>query len=234
MSDCSLRYPAAIMAGKPRLDAEDILLLRKHMFPRGLTSAEDARQLLALHRAPAEKCAAWDNWFVEMMTAFIVVHSYPQYSLDELNAEWLVATIAADGVVQTPAELEIVLHAMEMACAVPDLLSALALDQLRLALGTGAGAYASRRNAGRSGIAAQDIEFIYRILRGSLFDGKMLLSRREVAVLDRIDALVADTFNHPAWFDLMVSISVRTAEGEASPGPWLRMQVDDIELDDAA
>jgi hypothetical protein len=234
MAECNFRYPASVLAGQARLTAEDIVLLRRHMFPRGLMSDADARQLLALHRSTSEKFSAWDNWFVEMMTAFIVVHSYPQHSLDELNAEWLAGLIAEDGIVATPAELEIVLHAMEMACAVPDLLSALALDQLRLALESGDGAYAAQRRTRRTGIAAEDIEFVYRILRGSLYDGKMLLSGREVAVLDRIDALVGDTFNHPAWHDLISSISVRTVEGQASARPWLRMQIDDIVLDDVA
>ena len=210
MSGFAFRYPASVIAGKHRLTADDILLLRRYMFPKGLTSASDAEQLLALHRAPVEKCAEWDNWFVEMMAAFIVVHSYPQYSLDELNAEWLIAMVSVDGVIATAAELELVLHAMEMACAVPDILSAFALDQLRLALVKNKGAYAAGRGIKRSGIAAEDIEFIYRILRGSLFAGKMFVSAREVSVFDRIDARVHNETNHPAWYDLVQSISTRT------------------------
>lgn len=234
MSEFVFRYPASMIAGKHRLTADDIVLLRRHVFPKGIVSVSDARQLLALHRSSAEKCDEWDNWFVEMMTAFIVVHSYPQYSLDELNVEWLVAMVAADGVIASAGELELVLHAMEMASAVPDALSALALDQLHVALRKRTGAYAVRRGIKRSGIAAEDIEFIYRILRGSLFDGKMLLSAREVGVLDRIDALVRKRVNHPAWHELMRSISARTPQGHASAVPWLQMRVDEIELDEVA
>jgi hypothetical protein len=204
------------------------------MFPKGLTSAEDASQLLAMHRCPAQKGPEWDNWFVETMTAYIVVHCYPQYSLDELNGEWLIAMMAPDGVILSAAELEVVLHAMEMACAVPDLLSSLALDQLRLALQSGEGAYAEGRVTKRSGIARQDIEFVYRILRGSLFTGKMVLSVTEVSVLDRIDALVRGRVNDPSWADLMRSLSVRTAEGHATAAHWLNMLADDIVLDEAA
>jgi hypothetical protein len=234
MSECALRYPASVLVGKPRISVDDLVLLRRHMFPRGLTSADDARQLLVLHRSAAKKCAEWDNWFVETMTAFIVVHSYPQYSLDDLNADWLIAAISQKGFAVTSAELEVVLHAMELASAVPDQLSAFALDQLCIALKSKTGAYADRRGAKRVGIAAEDIDFIYRILRGSLFFGKMMLSRCEVAVLDRIDAIVCDAVNHPAWHDLRRSIRVRTAEGHASAGPWLTMMVDDISLDEAA
>lgn len=234
MSEFSFRYPASAIAGKHRLTADDILLLRKHMFPKGLGSADDAQQLLALHRLPLEKCPEWDNWFVEMMTAFIVVHCYPQYSLDDLNAEWLIAMVSQDGVVATPAELELVMHAMEMARAVPDSLSALALDQLRIALETGTGAYSAGRAVRRFGIAAPDMEFIYRILRGSLFFGKTVLSAREAAVLDRIDELVCRQVNHPVWHDLICSISRRTDEGHVPATPWLRMLVEDIGLDGLA
>lgn len=234
MSNFPLRYPASVVAGGHRFTAGDILLLRKHMFPRGLTSADDAEQLLTLHRCPVEKCPEWDNWFIETMTAYVVVHCYPQYSLDELNAEWLIALLAQDGVVQSAAELEVVLHAMEMACAVPDILSSFALDQLRLALQGRKGAYSDSRAVKRSGIASQDIEFIYRILRGSLFSGKMVLSAMEVAVLDRIDALARGKVNDPSWGDLMRSISVRTPEGHATATPWLQMLADDIVLDEAA
>lgn len=234
MSDFPFRYPASSIAGKSWLTADDILLLRKHMFPQGLVSPADAAQLVALHRLGGEKCGEWRDWFVEMMTAFIVVHSWPQYSLDDLNAEWLIAMFSRNGMVETEAELEVILHAMEMACAVPDILSAFALDQMRVALATNTGAYAQQRGAKRTGIAACDIEYIYRILRGSLSEGKMVLSAREVAVLDRIDALVRNDVNHPAWDDLVRSISKRTREGHASAVPWLQMQVDDVVLDEVA
>jgi hypothetical protein len=233
MPEFRLRYPASALAGKHRLTADDILLLRKHMFPEGLTSTDDASQLLALHRSGVEKCAGWDNWFVEMMTAFIVVRCYPHYSLDALNADWLIAMFSQQGTIETTAELEAVLHTMEMASSVPDTLSALALDQLRLALKDGKGAYAAQRMK-RAGVSAADIDFIHRILRGSLCAGKFVLSAREVAVLDRIDGLVRGEVNHPAWYGLMRSIEKRNSDGHASPMPWLQMLADDVALDEAA
>jgi len=234
MSNFTWRYPASAIAGKHRFTADDILLLRKHMFPMGLISADDAEQLLALHRCPSEKCGEWDNWFIETMAAYIVVHCYPQSSLDELNAEWLIALLAQDGMVRSAAELELVLHAMEMASAVPDILSCFALGQLQLALQSGQGAYAQSRVVKRSGIASQDIEFVYRILRGSLFAGKMVLNAAEVSALDRIDALVRGKVNDPSWKVLMRSLSVRTPEGHATATPWLQMLAEDIALDEAA
>ena len=230
----TFRYPASTIAGKLQLTAEDILLLRKHMFPNGVTSVEDAQQLLALHRAEQEKCAEWNNWFVETLAAFAVVHCHLQHAATGPDAGWLIDILSPSGKIETPAELELVLHVMEMADRVPDALPAFALDQLCVALETGTGAYASIRGNKRLGIAAEDIEFIFRILRGSLFGGRMLLSKREVAVFDRIGALVHDRVNHPAWKSLTQSIAVRSPDGHVSASPWLKMQVNDAALDLAA
>jgi hypothetical protein len=234
MSSFTLRYPASAIAGKLRLTAEDIMLLRKHMFPRGVTSADDAQQLLALHRAAQEKCAEWDNWFVETMAAFIVSHLRHQQWQGERDLDWLIGMLSRNGKIETPAELELLLHVMEMAAGVPDALSAFALDQLRIALETGAGAYAATRNAKRSGIAADDIEFIFRILRDSLSAGRMMLSKREVAALDRIGALVHGRANHPAWKALVQSVVIRVPQSHGSANPWLHVQVNDALLGLAA
>jgi hypothetical protein len=234
MSNFTFRYPASAIAGKHRLTADDIILLRKHMFPEGPVSDDDVRQLLALHRSPAEKCAQWDNWFVEMIAAFIVVHTHPRYSLDEHNAEWLIALVSRDGVVETEAELELVLHAMEMSAFVPETLSAFALAQLHIALERKTGAFAEARRAKRSGIGAGDIEFIHRILRGAVTGGKLLLGRQQIAVLDRIDTVVRSHVNHPAWRALIGSISQRTPASNATAASWLQMLAEDTALDEAA
>jgi len=223
MSGQKLRYPASVIAEKTAIAPEEIRLLRQHMFPLGITSPEDAEQLLALHRSPVQKCVQWDGWFVESMAAFIVRDSHPKFSLDESNADWMIEIFALEGVIATGAELEALLHSMELARSVPDALAALALDQLRLALEFNRGAYASSRNVKRRGVAECDIDYLYRILRGSLVDGKMLLSECEVRVIDRIADLVVGKRNHPAWTSLRRSVAVRTSDGCASADRWLRM-----------
>lgn len=234
MSSFTFRYPASVIAGKFRLAAEDILLLRKHMFPRGVTSVDDAEQLLALHRGAQEKCGEWGNWFVETMAAFIVSRLRDQHSHGDANVGWLIDLVSRNGRIGTAAELELMLHVMEMAAAVPDALPAFALDQLRIALQTGTGAYAAMRHGKRAGIAAEDIEFVYRILRGSLSAGRLVLSKREAAVVDRIGALVHSRANHPAWTALINSVALRKPGGQVTADPWLHVQPNDTALDLAA
>lgn len=224
----TLRYPASALAGKHRLAADDVMLLRRHMFAQGLQSFEDASQLIAVHKSAAETSREWDMWFVESIAGFIVARTDPRGALDNCNAGFLIDNLSKAGVIDTQAELELLLHAMEMAVDVPDVLTVLALDQLRLAMQTGKGVYSDRRMAKRAGISQCDIDFIYRILRGSVHNGKMVLYPSEIAVIEAIDAIVSGEINHPAWYYLIKSISVRDQDGHASAEPWLKMVSADI------
>lgn len=223
MFDTTLRYPASVIAGKYRLTADDVMLLRRHMFPRGLRSLDDAAQLIVVHKSATETSHEWDNWLIESVAAFIVARTDPLGSLDISNARFMIEMLSKDGVISTSAELELLLHAMEMAVDVPDILTVLALNQLRLALQTGEGVYCGLRIARRMGIGQCDIDFIYRILRGSVHNGKLVLYPSEIAVIEAIDSIVRDDTNHPAWYYLMKSIAVRDQNGHVSAEPWLKM-----------
>ncbi|MDO6965857.1 hypothetical protein [Rhizobium alvei] len=214
-------YPASALIGQRRLDELDVLLVRRHVFPEGLTSADDAEVLLSIHRSASETTSDWDAWFVEAMVAFIVFHSWPQYSLDEFNANWIVASIAPEGVVATQAELEFLLHAIEVSRSVPDLLSALAIDQLRIAI-EGGGALSFLRLSKRPGISREDVDYLYRILKGSFGGGRMRLTAREYAVIAAIEDRVRSHFNHPAWHDLLRSLEQVDDAGLRNASGWLQ------------
>jgi hypothetical protein len=222
MSDL-LSVPPIPVASRERIVPSDVLFLRKHLFPEGLTSADDAAALMAIHRSCDDRCPEWDRWFVESLTAFAVVHSWPQHSLDDINADWLIAMIADDGIVQTSAELQLLLHVIEVSRHVPQQLSALAIDQLRWAIESGQGAYAAGRTGKRHGIGPEDIAFLYRILKGSAHAGKLLLGSDEIASLMALGRAVAGGRNHPAWNELVDAVSPRRLPEGASPRPWLRM-----------
>ena len=234
MSLSNLSYPASVIAGKACLDADDVVLLRKHMFPSGLVSTADAADLIAVHKASPETSPEWDRWLVETVASFIVQRNDPCGALDAGNARFLVEHLSVNGIVATPAELEILLHAMELAAEVPEELTLLALGQLKAVFHAQLGAYAAGRRAKRKGISQCDIDYVYRILRGSVRHGRLVLHLNEIAALEAIDALVCDEINHPAWHFLIKSIAVRDEEGHASPVPWLRMVSADIAEIEAA
>ncbi|WP_075288763.1 hypothetical protein [Pararhizobium arenae] len=151
MGEFRLSYPACVIAGKMRLTAEDIQILREHVFVKGMTTSQDAVILLAINTSCSEKCPEWRGYFMETMTNFIVRHCYPQGAMDDWNADWLIAMISTRGVVNSDLELDLLFHVIDVSSSITDSLSIFALEQIRLGLAEEKGAWASLRG-GRSGL----------------------------------------------------------------------------------
>jgi hypothetical protein len=222
MSEFRLSFPASVIAGKNRLAADDILLLRNYTFPYGLKTADDVLVLMALQKSCPQKCTEWDDFFIEAMTDFIVHYSYPQGSLDEINAAWLIRLISTDGMVNSALELQLVLHVIGTSANVPPALGAFALDQLRLAIEEGVGPYAAGRPIARAGITRHDLDYIDRVLPERRSNARMALSQQKVDILVRIDRATRSTDNHSGWRTLMDMVVLRDEE-RRSDSRWLRV-----------
>jgi hypothetical protein len=209
MSEYRFSFPACMIVGKGRIDREDVILMRKYTFPDGIACSGDADALLALHRACQDPCAEWERYFVESLTSFVVHEVSPQGSFDEAKAEWLIDMLACDGVVPTPLELELLVHAMEVAADVPDRLSAFALDQLRHALlATDQGGYAESRPPADA-VTLYDLAYVWRVLRRAVHCGQLVASPRETDVLVEINMLASSGHNHPGWYELMTQVAAQ-------------------------
>lgn len=232
MSGFRFSFPACVVAGKGRIVADDIFMLRRYAFPDGIRSCEDVLTLFAIHESSPERSPEWTAYFVESLTAYLVHGTEPAGIIDEAKAGWLMRTIAADGAVRSAPELEFLLHAMEVASEVPESLSAFALDQIRLALDPDArGAYHASRPAAE-GITAHDLAYVWRVLRGALERGRLMLSPLEARVLREIDELAAPSAHHPAWREMMEAIVTPDQPREALRSErWLlsegRLSVDE-------
>ncbi|KGE00618.1 MULTISPECIES: hypothetical protein [Rhizobium/Agrobacterium group] len=206
MSGFRFSFPACVIAGKGRIVADDVLMLRKYAFPDGIRSSNDALALFALNEACPESGPEWTAYFIESLTMFLVYGSTPEGVIDDGKAAWLMRTITTDGAIHSALELELLLHTMEVASEVPESLSAFVLDQVRLALGPDPrGAYHAGRPAAE-GISAYDLAYIWRVLRGALERGRLVLSPLEALVLREIDRLAAPSDHHPAWREMMAAV----------------------------
>lgn len=231
-------FPACVVAGKGRLVADDVLTLRMYAFPNGIRSCEDALALLSLNDACPEHDPEWEIYFVESLANFLVDASEPAGMIDEAKAGWLMRTIASDGAIHSPLELEFMLHAMELASEVPESLSAFALDQIRLALEPEArGAYLAER-PDADGVTPYDLAYIWRVLRGAMDRGRLILSPLEVMVLREIDRLARPFASHAAWRDIIATIVTPEKPIEnLRSRPWIMVgdtSVPDIEVEIAA
>ncbi|MBY3483560.1 hypothetical protein [Rhizobium laguerreae] len=232
MSEFRLAFPACVVAGKHRLTAEDIVLLRKHSFPEGIRTSDDVVAMLALNNSCPEKCADWNAFFVEQLAGFIVHYTYPQGSLDEINVAWIMRMFTTDGVVNSALELELILHVMEISADVPVELRALALDQLRLAITDNIGGYKLSRAINRRGITRQDIDYAMRIFRSVAEGGTIPVSSVEYGVLQQIEQATLRGANHPHWAAIMAAVELRDY-AEPRRSRWLRI-VDEETVSEAA
>ncbi|TAU48504.1 hypothetical protein ELI44_11020 [Rhizobium ruizarguesonis] len=222
MSEFRLAFPACVVAGKHRLTAEDMILLRKHAFPQGIRTSDDVVAMLALNNSCPEKCAAWNAFFVEQLAGFIVHYTYPQGSLDEINVAWIMRMFTTDGVVNSALELELILHVMEISADVPGELRALTLDQLRLAITDNIGGYKLSRAIDRRGISRQDVDFAMRIFRSVAEGGVIPVSSVEYGVLQQIERATLAGANHPHWAGIMAAVELRDY-AEPRRSRWLRI-----------
>jgi hypothetical protein len=222
MSGIRFSFPASIIAGKACIERHDVLILRRYGFAEGIRRYDDARRLLALDAMCPAHCHEWKAYFVETLSAFIIDIAPPSGQLDPLKSAWLIRNLAFDGVIEHSLRLEFLLHAIERADYCPDILSAFALDQLRLACSrVPAGAYYADR-PGRAGITAGDLDYVWRILRSAVDRGRLLPPPFTASILRAIDDLVRLHDNHPGWAEIIGHMQ----DGERSveslrTRPWL-------------
>ena len=198
MSEFRMPFPACAIASKHRLGHDDLLLLRNVSFPDGIVDTDGAVTLLALHNSCPEKCAEWNDFFVESRSQFIVHHCYPQGSIDDLNAEWLVRMISSCGIINSTLELDLLLHVIDMAAHVPERLTLLALAQLDHALDI-RGSHPVGVRALRPAINERDMRIVHTVLRACAARSDHALTAAETSRLLSIDARTNRERNHPGW-----------------------------------
>jgi len=192
MGELHLSYPACVIAGKARLTVDDIDILRDHVFVQGLASSQDAVILLAINNSCSEKCPEWHHYFIETVTDFIVRYCYPQGAMDDFNADWLISMISTRGVVNSPVELDLLFHVIDMASHVPESLSIFALDQIHLAISESVGAWAGMRGSRRRGLLKADIALVSRVMSAIARSRGRHLTSGERRMLGRIGVLTGE------------------------------------------
>ncbi|MCK8778721.1 hypothetical protein M0654_01875 [Rhizobium sp. NTR19] len=223
MSAFRFSFPACVIAGANRISTDEILLLRKYTFPDGVRTLEDARTLLALAHCCPEASPEWVVFFIESLTRYLVQETPPAGAISEAGARWLMRNISDDGMVTSVLELELLLHVMEVSAEVPDSLSAFALDQMRHAIVSRTGAYAVSRPDSRS-VCIHDLHYLWRILRGALVRGRLMLSSREAAILKAIDRAAPISEHHPAWREMMaLVVTLDRPADDLRSDRWLEM-----------
>jgi hypothetical protein len=218
MTDAIEIDPAAICE-RGVITAGEVLAMRRAFYAEGIITSDEADAIFAINNSCREQAADWSDLFVEALTDFIVQQAEPQGYVTVENAEWLIARIAVDGIVQSRTELELLVHVMETARWSPASLARFALEQVKLAIIDGAGPLASSQ-APVGIVSAHHVQLLRRILFAFGSDGTTRITRGEAEVLFEIADATDEARNDPAWSDLFskaIASSMMIESGYVAP-----------------
>lgn len=195
---------AAALKGGARLSADDVLAVRRSVWPDGKVSDAEAESLFALNRLAADPAPEWSDFFVEALCDYVVNAKPPRGYVDEANAAWLIDQVDRDGGPITATELDLVVKLLESALNCPAALKAWALAQIEAAVLTGEGP--TRRNGPvRPGVVdAAEAKLLRRIVFAAGGDGALGVSQDEAELLWRLKDACRDADNAPEWKTLFV------------------------------
>jgi len=232
MSDTRLSLPACVSAGKSGHTDADIP-------PRPMPQRASSDSFTSLVRQAADTDAGLGSGrhqaLVQSLSHMLVDSGQPPGTIDAGRALQLQQALAPEGVISAALALEVLHGVIALARDVPDLLIVLALDQLRLALAHGIGAYQRSRRIIRPGVTRYDLEYIERILAHAQKPAQRGWSPEIMAVLNTIDYLAEPSQNHPAWHDFLTAAYLDEPARPSEPRRrWLWVDGDPAPIDQIA
>ena len=189
-------------AGK--ITEEDVKTLRGITYDDGHISASEADTVFGLANKVEDTCDAWDAYFVEVMTDFLVMQAEPRGYVSPENADWLMSKILKDGEICQRVELDLLVKIIERATMCPERLTTLALNAVRDAVLNGQGVLSGDSEAASMVVTDADVELLRRILYAAGGSGHIAITRAEAEILFELNDNTDHETNAPAWNDLFV------------------------------
>lgn len=184
-------FAAALKAGAP-LSAEDVLAVRREVWPDGRISDDEARALFEIDRLAADPAPEWADFFLEALCDHVVNGHEPKGYIDLANAAWLVEEIERGGQPPSDRELALAVKVIERALNGPAELKSWVLARIE-------------EKVLRDGrIDAPEAGLLRRTIFASGGDGALAVSEDEAETLWRLKHACRDADNAPEWKTLFV------------------------------
>jgi len=184
-------FGAALKAGAP-MSAEDVLAVRRSVWPDGRISDDEARSLFEIDRLAAEPAPEWAEFFLEAACEHVVNGKEPKGYIDLANSAWLVEEIERGGGAVSGLELELVVKVIERALNGPAELKSWALARIEEAV----------LRDGR--VDGHEAGLLRRLIFAAGGDGALAVSRDEAELLWRLKQACLESANAPEWKTLFV------------------------------
>ena len=204
MSDAAFKRLVTDIKARGEILESDILPLRRATAADFHISVAEADSLFELNDLSV-KPEAWSEYFVTVITTFLVHQTPPEGYINPMNASWLITRIQHDGVVESHTELDLLLNVLKVAKNVTDSLEVFAIEQVKRAVMDGDGYLAQGRPLQRGVMGEAEVDILRRVLYSVAGEGGVGISNTEANLLFDLNDAVADADNHPSWQKLFVS-----------------------------
>jgi hypothetical protein len=184
---------SASLEGGHRITPEDVLAVRRAVWPDGRVSDAEAGTVFALNRLVREPSTEWRDFFIEALTDYVVNQKAPRGYVDDANAQWLIAEVDRDGEPVSRLEVELVVKVIERALNCPASLRSWALAQIEEAVVRGS-----------KSVDAEECRLLRRLVFAPGGEGALVVGADEAELLWRLKDACLAADNAAEWKTLFV------------------------------
>lgn len=186
------------------ISAEELLSLRRDGWIDGKIDAGEADALFVVNDHLKNSSAEWADFFIDAVVEFLLSNGSPRGYVSQAQSEWLIGHIAADGRLDSMAELELLEKLFEKAASLPETLKSFALGEIELAVLTGEGPTRDGEALSPGCINAAECRLMRRFVFAAGGDRPAAVSRNEAELLFRLKGATLGADNAPEWKQLFV------------------------------
>ena len=184
---------AAALKNGHLLTPDDVLNVRRAVWPDGRVSDAEAGIVFDLNRLIREPSAEWRDFFIEALTDYVVNQKPPRGYVDEANAAWLMAEVDRDGEPVSRLEVELVVKVVERALNCPASLRNWALARIEESVVQGS-----------KTVDAEECKLLRRLVFAPGGEGALVVGQDEAEALWRLKDACLQSANAAEWKTLFV------------------------------
>ena len=192
------------VAADGQVTADEVLALRREGWGDGMITREEAEALFAINRTIDTRDERWCDFFVEAIGEFVLNGSEPRLQCDDSEAEWLIAQVEQNGVVESYVELETLVRIIERAENVPTRLKDYVIAQIEREVLEGTGPTRDGGELSSQHITASEVKILRRVIFASGGYGPAAVSRFDAEMLFRLKDETLSEDNAAEWDDLFL------------------------------
>jgi hypothetical protein len=184
---------AASLKDGHQVTPEDVLAVRRAVWPDGRVSDPEAGIVFDLNRQIREPSPEWRDFFLEALTDYVVNQKAPRGYVDDANAAWLMAEVDRDGEPVSRLEVALVVKVIERALNCPPGLRSWALAQIEESVARGP-----------KTVDAEECQLLRRLVFAPGGEGALVVGQDEAEALWRLKDACLHGDNAPEWKTLFV------------------------------